>query len=208
MSMQHHTLPITIAYWAGNPSILLIEGALSCHTAVPDWNSVDRYCVDRHNGNGDRHSSNGNPSSSTARQNSNSNPPNFPPGLGFVSASGGASSGSHSSKNPPPPSHGEKKFALSLDNIGSVQPPPGLISPGANGGFEGDINAGYISGYSSKNLVLVCSNVPCSMSPATFCEWMNMRTNVFYYTRVLHGVVPGEYLMMIALKAAITPRQV
>ena len=94
--------------------------------------------------------------------------------------------------------------STTLDMLGTTKPPPGLLespSSGSTFGREG------LMGSRAKNLVIMCTNVPVSMTPSQFCDFLNMRTNVFYHTRVLSGSVPGEYLILMALTYVITPRQ-
>ncbi|CAD7949784.1 unnamed protein product [Amoebophrya sp. A25] len=79
---------------------------------------------------------------------------------------------------------------ISVERLGAVQPPPGLRGTA-----------------DEQSIVLLCGNVPFSLRPFEVCEWMNMRTNVFRHTRVLHGKEPGYYLFLMALRPEITPRQ-
>eukprot|EP00392_Amoebophrya_sp_AT5.2_P011191 g11266.t1 len=87
------------------------------------------------------------------------------------------------------PSAADAGAALILKKVGTVAPPPGLFRK------------------PKESIVLLCSNVPSSMTPSEFCIWMNMRTNVFHFTRVLHGQFPKQYLLLMALRPEITPRQ-
>ncbi|CAD7933293.1 unnamed protein product [Amoebophrya sp. A120] len=91
-----------------------------------------------------------------------------------------------------PEDAGTRSKQLIVEKIGAVKPPPGLINPNNP----------------SNSLVLLCSNVPNVLTPSEFCtKWMHMRTNVFQFTRVLHGKKPQYYMLLMALRPEITPRQ-